>query len=128
MSPRIGVVAKMGGVQTLSIGQPRAKARFDKRFSGGERLELALLGEAAQGAPLELAHAFRREAHALGDLAERERIGAADPEAQLDDLASVRVEPLERLADRRLLQLDRDLLERARPLGREHRAELGLAV
>jgi hypothetical protein len=59
MSPRIGVVAKMGGIQTRSIGEERAKARFDKRGSGGERLELALLGEAAQGAPLELAHALR---------------------------------------------------------------------
>src|SRR3954447_14083207 len=96
--------------------------------SGGEALELALLGEPAQRAARELADALGREAHPLRHLAQRERLGAADPEAELDDLARVRVKPLERLADRSPLDLAAPLPERRRALRRQHRAELWLAV
>src|SRR4051794_23820281 len=75
-----------------------------------EALQLALFREPAQRAALELAHALGGEIHPLGDLAQRQRLSAADPEAQLNDLARVRVEPLERLADRRLLELHGHLL------------------
>ena len=78
MSPRKGVVAKMGGGQTLRDGRNRAVCSVARR-SGSERLELALLGEAAQRAPLELANALGGEAHPLGDLAERERIAPPIP-------------------------------------------------
>src|SRR5439155_26729868 len=78
--------------------------------------------------PLQLAYPFRRQAHPPGYLAQRQRLGSFEPEAQLDHLAPARVEALERLPDRGLGKLDLELVERRRALLRQQRAELGIAV
>src|SRR5687768_7518998 len=99
-----------------------------KRSLGGERLQLALFRELAERAALELAHALGRQPGPVRDLAQRQRIAAADAEAQLDDLARARVEPVERAADRLLLERQCDLLERPGAVRGDERAQLGLPL
>src|SRR6185437_10418005 len=91
-------------------------------------LELALLGQTAQCPAFQLADALGREADQLGHLAQRERLATADAEAELDDPPRVRIQALEGLPDRRLLELDGHLLEGRRPLERDERAELRVAL
>ena len=54
-------------------------------------------------AALELPHAFGRQPDQLRHLEQRERLAAADAEAKLNYPARVRVQSLERAADRFLL-------------------------
>src|SRR5687767_10725724 len=95
--------------------------------SGSERLQLALFGELAKGAAFELSHTLGGEARAIGHLAQRQRVPAANSEAKFDDLAGARVKALEGAADRLLLESERHLLHRARAVCRNERAQFGLA-
>ena len=108
-------------------GVPRGRAEAGLRGLA-QRRELAHPAEPAERARLDLAHALGRDAELAADLAQRRRLAAGDPVAQLDDLALALGQLAERGAQRLGAQRDVDLVLGRRRVGRQQVAERGVLL
>src|SRR5262249_25579990 len=93
-----------------------------------ERLELAVLGELGERPPFELADRVLGDPEPAAGLAERRRIVAVDPVAELHDLALAVGEAVHRAPQRVLAERDVDLLLRSALVAGQQRPEGGLLL